>query len=113
MTTSNLWGEFSPSAWQSVRFVAGRLATEDDVRAGCAVFYLGNAEQHGGRPYLMTLPQCALWKQSGDETAVPGVIVQAEAGDGQVLVGFRPLAGGNAIALLSEFELVEWTELVE
>jgi hypothetical protein len=54
----------------------------------------------------MTLPQCAVWHDADTNTAVPGVVVQAERGDGQVLIGFRPMSGGNLLALLPEFSFV-------
>lgn len=54
----------------------------------------------------MPLPQCAVWTNPEGGPPVPGVIVQVEHGEGAVLVGFRPLDGGNVLATLAEFRLV-------
>jgi len=104
--SDDLWGPINPNAWRSVPFITGRCADEADVKAGNAVFYLkGN-----GLPYTITLPHCAIWSDNSDQRLIPGIIVQAEQGDGKILIGFRPLAGGNVLALLPEFRLVKSPE---
>ncbi|MES2883641.1 MAG: hypothetical protein V4709_02475 [Pseudomonadota bacterium] len=104
--SDDLWGPISLAAWQAVPCISGRLATEAYVKAGRAVFYLRHHEDHGGAPYYLPLPHCAVWLNAESGQSVSGVIVQAEHGDGQVLVGFRPLSGGNVVALLPEFCLL-------
>ncbi len=91
----------------SASCVTGRLATEEDVRLGAAVFYLQAREpmDEPARPYSMKLPACALHMDG--EISTPVVIIQAEEADGRVLVGARPLAGGNLVCLLLECEVVE------
>lgn len=103
----DLWGPVVPTEFKFVRFVSGRLATEEDVRLGAAVFYLQPTKesQVPARPHAMKLPACALHRD-GDQTT-PIVVIQAEAADGRVIVGARPLAGGNMVCLLSEIEPVE------
>lgn len=100
------WSAIDPKAWRSTPHIVGRSATEADVKAGRAVFYTQAGATDDGTPADLPLPACALWHNPDDGSVVPGVIVQAEHGNGQVLVGFRPLSGGNVLALFPEFELL-------
>jgi hypothetical protein len=106
MKQENMWGAIDPAQWRTTPCVVARLAVEEDVKAGAAVFFLRNHEEYGCTPYAIELPQLATWRDPESGNLVPGVIVQAEHGDGKVLVGFRPLSGGNLLGLLEEFHLV-------
>lgn len=99
------WQAIDPAEWRSTPCVVARLAIEDNVKAGRAVFFLKNHEKFGCAPYAIELPHLAMWRDPEDGELVPGVIVQAEHADGRVLVGFRPLSGGNLLATLEEFRL--------
>ena len=101
--TDSLWSAIDPTLWRDTPSTVGRAATEADVQEGRAVFYTGG----GSTPSNVSLPHCAFWHDPEGDKTVPGVIIQVEHGDDQVLVGFRPLSGGNVLALLPEFELVE------
>jgi hypothetical protein len=104
------WGPVIAADWQSVSVVRGRLATEEDVRAGRAVFFLENADLPGATPLTVPLPALALWRddESGQERVV--IAIQAEQTVKQRLVGFRFLEGGNGIATLDE---LEWVDLAD
>ena len=99
----NLWGPISANQWRNVPCVSGRPATEADVVAGAAVFYVPT----GSAAATMPLPCCAILSQEdGAEQQV--VVIQAELaprGDGTVL-GVRPLSGGNAICTMGEVRLL-------
>lgn len=107
---NSLWGPVSPTEYKSVRVITGRLATEDDVKSGYAVFYLQAPEKpnSNAKPHPLRLPACALHKDGDKQT--PIVIIQAEYADGRVILGARPLDGGNMACLLTECELVEPTD---
>ncbi len=85
--------------------VAGRPATEVDVREGRAVFFVD------GTPSIsheMKLPMCAVLKDRDTGQENPVVIIQAEvASRGEIVVGFRYLHGGNGVATLPELELLD------
>jgi hypothetical protein len=95
-----IWGPPDVSSWQELPHVAGRLATESDVKLGHAVLFI--ARENGlppvARPNPMALPRCAVLRPESPESHPLAVIViQAEEVDTKVLVGYRPLAGGNGI----------------
>ncbi|AYO97022.1 hypothetical protein Xcom_20345 [Xanthomonas axonopodis pv. commiphoreae] len=81
--------------------MARRPATEADVIEGRAVFYIPG----GSEPVDFTLPCCALQRLESGESE-PVVVVQAEHGPSGVILGVRPLCGGNGICMLSEVELL-------
>ena len=107
MNPKEIWSAIDLAQWAATPCVAGRLAIEEDVKAGRAVFFLNNHEEFGCASYDVSLPHLAIWSDPQSGALIRGVIVQAEHADGKVLVGFRPLSGGNVLATLEEFHLVE------
>ena len=62
-----------------------------------------------GTPTDVTVPQYAFLVEEGSKRT-PGIVIQAEAGQGIRMLGFRPLTGGALLAALeSEFELLGTT----
>lgn len=98
---NDLWGSIPADDWQSVPCVSGRAATEADVLAGAAVFYVQGASS----PVSMALPCCAI-QQLEDGLEQPVVIIQAELGPQGTILGVRPLAGGNGICLATDVRLL-------
>ena len=97
----SLWGPIDESAWASTLHVAGRAATEDDVSEGRAVFYIPG----GADPAELPVPICAIQHlESGERIRV--VVVQAEHGPSGIILGVRPLSGGNGVCMLDEVELL-------
>ena len=101
---TELWGRLNPEAWGETPCVSGRVADEEDVKSGRAVFFVkGNSRVLAAD---IPLPCCALLNEEG-ATLLPVIILQAErCDDGLVLVGYRPIAGGNGICTLNELELL-------
>lgn len=98
----NLWGPISLKDWRSTVATIGKAADEEDVKAGRAVFYVDGASEHQEIP----LPSLAHWMSSEP----PGelvVIIQAEITDQGVVLGVRPLSGGNAVVTFEEVELLD------
>lgn len=106
MNKHELWRAIDAGEWHNTPFISARLATEQDVKSGRAVFFLKNDAEFGCAPYEMSLPHLAIRSDPETNQFTPGVIIQAEHVDGKVLLGFRPLSGGNVLALLEEFRLV-------
>ena len=103
--SADLWGPINLGAWRETAFVAGRLANEDDVRAGRAVYFVETGEDRIPNDlYEMSLPAPAiLHEEVGD---VPVIVIQAEMGPNGVMLGYRPLDGGNGVCLLEEVDIL-------
>jgi len=95
------WGPISASDWRDTPCVSGRPATEADVAAGCAVFYIPG--DSAAAP--MTLPACGLQSLAGGSEQ-PVVIIQAELAPHGTILGVRPLSGGNGICMATEVRLL-------
>jgi len=96
-----LWGSISDSEWRNTPYIAGRPATEADVAAGRAVFYVSDDSV----PAPLDLPCCAI-QLLEDGSEEPVIIVQAELAPHGTILGVRPLSGGNGICMLSEVRLL-------
>ena len=98
---SDLWGSIAASKWRDTPCVFGRPATEADVAAGCAVFYVPGESVAAS----MTIPCCAI-QLLEDGSEQPVVIVQAELAPHGTILGVRPLSGGNGICMAAEVRLL-------
>ncbi len=100
--SSSLWPPLSEQ-----KCISGRAATTADVDAGKAVFVLQSEGQPIGKPLAIKIPQYAFHLEEGTGRRTPCVIIQAEEGGGQRLVGCRMLHTGELLAgTLAEFELL-------
>ena len=98
---TDLWGPILASDWRRTPHVSGRAATEADVIAGLAVFYVAGESL----PVAMDLPCCAIQAlDDGSKQSV--VIVQSELGPNGTLLGVRPLSGGNGICMATDVQLL-------
>ena len=103
-----LWGPIAMANWRETPCVRGRVATEDDAKAGSAVFYLNLSEGQESHPIDLDLPRCAIFHEDGED-ALPVIVVQAEEGNNgstQLIAGYRPLTGGNGIYMLYQLEFL-------
>ena len=96
----DLWGPIAPNEWHLVPCTTGRVATESDVKAGGAVFYI----QGESAPASLKLPCCAVQLMEGGEQ--PVVVIQAEQGPSGAVFGVRPLTGGNGVCMEGEVRLL-------
>ncbi len=98
---TNLWGPISANEWRTVPCVVGRPATEDDVLAGRAVFYVqGHSDSE-----QFSLPCCG-FQLLEDGSEEPIVVVQSERTPHGVILGVRPLTGGNSVCMATEVRLL-------
>lgn len=100
---TELWGALTSATWRGVPAVRGRVATEADVQAGKAVFYIPT----GSKPHQLLLPACAMHRDAETRKATSVVVIQAEEVPGKIVLGVRPVAGGSMVCTLAEVELVQ------
>jgi hypothetical protein len=102
----DIWGEINIEGWRQTPFLVGRLASEEDVQAGRAVFFAVDPSEHEAKPFGLGLPRCALLRD--DEGGLsPVVVIQAEDLREKVLIGYRPLTGGSGICTINELVLLD------
>jgi len=102
----DIWGPIYPAHWHNTPVTSGRCATEVDVKAGRAVFYVDG----GPEPAEIELP-CAAIQHLENGTQQRVVVIQAERVSSGVALGVRPLEGGNCVCMEHEVELLkEFTE---
>lgn len=106
-TREDLWASIDVLRWEDVPCLVDRVATEEDVREGRAVFYLRSPEEIGAEYTDIGLPHCAILTVEDGPQQVPVIIIQSERAGDKHYIGFRFLNGGNGIGLLPEFELIE------
>jgi hypothetical protein len=99
----SLWGRVDVEHWRET-CLRGRVAVEQDVKDGRAVFCLGNAAEIGTIHVDIGLPHCAIVHADGTE--IPAVVIQSERADDKHYIGCRPFSGGNGLCVFSEVELL-------
>ena len=99
-----LWGRVHVENWQQTPCLRGRVAVEQDVKDGRAVFYLGNADEIGAVHVDIGLPHCAIVRSAGAEFSA--VVIQSERADDKHYIGYRPISGGSGLCVISEVELL-------
>ena len=93
--------EINLSKWKEIPCISGRVATEDDIKKGIAVFAIPS----GSEPYDAELPLCAIHIDEESNKRTPCIAIQIEQADDGVFVGVRYLNGGNGVGSANEFEL--------
>src|SRR5437879_8498305 len=94
-------------ACPALTHIVRRVPTEAHVRARTAPFFTPVGPQYiSNTPHHMSLPAPALLRAHDGPRSIPVIIIQAEEGPRGVIVGYRPLEGGNGVCLLSELELL-------
>lgn len=103
---NELWGNINIQDWQNTPCISKRIAVEDDVKAGRAVFYLQDPEEIGAEPIAFELPSCAILFDEETDEELPVIVIQAEEAEEKTYIGYRPLNGGNGICTLAEVKLL-------
>lgn len=105
--SEELWDAFDVRDWQTIPHMSGRVAIEEDVISGRAVFYLQNPDELGARPHELTLPHCGILNDEDTGEALPVVLIQVEEADDKIYVGYRSPSGGNGLCFLPEIDLLD------
>ena len=85
-------------------FVAGRLATEADLKRGNGVFLSLIDGKPSGAPASIRVPQFAYLVERGERR--PVVVVQAETNERGTFLGMRDAAGHEYVATEAEVVLL-------
>jgi hypothetical protein len=111
MSNDELWGQIDFNKWNQVPHVKERIATEQDVIEGRAVYYINDGGQ-GHQTLDIPIPSIAYHVDSETKEKAVVVVIQAEQSADKEVIGYRMLDGGNGVCLLWELEfLVEKNEI--
>lgn len=119
---------YTAQSWKTAPVFSGRIATQDDVTSGAAVFAMGDTLE--GKVGSAPLPQPALWYEDDDEAADEAeaeepravLIVQAETHETESglleVLGLMMPDGTTAVGFAEDVDLAEpgdafWEGLVE
>ncbi|MCD9855859.1 hypothetical protein LUD75_14130 [Epilithonimonas sp. JDS] len=109
-TTIDLWTPITLKNWNQTPAINNRVANEDDVKNGLAVYYIeGDYKNH--KPYNLDLPKLAKLTDFDTKQEELVVIIQIEETQKGTVVGYRNLTGGNGAGLISEFEILNNEEV--
>jgi hypothetical protein len=105
--SDDLWGPIKLDDWEKVLFIKDRIATEEDVKSGRAVFYVKNDEVNEyHQPIDIEIPSLAYHvDETGERKMV--VMIQTETTGEQELAGIRFFEGGNGVCMLDELEFIK------
>lgn len=104
MNEDALWEVINLSNWKQTPHIKNKIATEQDVIEGRAVFYINEGQEH--QVLDVQIPALAYQIDEESNSKVLVIVIQAEKVDDTELAGVRYLEGGNGICTWSELEFV-------
>ena len=103
--SNNFWEPIDLKNWKQVSYIKGKIATEEDLKKGRAVFHLGEHDKPHS-PLGIKLPALGYVNKKG-ENKKGVVIIQAEKVGDKKILGVRYIKGGKGIYHFSEIKTVE------
>lgn len=98
-----MWGIIDLERWRETPCITGRVATEEDIENGIAVFAIPS----GSKPYDVQLPLCAVQTNEETNERIPCIAIQIEEAENGVFIGVRYIDGGNGVGTPEDTELYE------
>lgn len=95
----------------SISVIADRLPTKEETYDGRSLIYFDPEIYPNAKAVDIGLPRIANYEVAHTGQAEKVVIIQAVESEGDTVVGFRYLNGGNGSAWLSEVDLLEESEV--
>jgi hypothetical protein len=100
---SLLWPKINLKSWQSTPSINGRLATEEDVKNGFAIYCINKVDS---KPYPIQLPQLAYLNDFDTKTKKMVVVIQIESTSKDTIAGYRDINGGFGACLFYELQIL-------
>ena len=101
--SNSFWGPIDISEWRDIPVITGKVATQQDVNNGLAVFFIpAGLEYKSSSLHPLNLPFPAIVIESNQAVFA----VQCQDLDGDVFVGYRKISGGNGMCLLNQLEVL-------
>jgi hypothetical protein len=102
----NLWGSINIKSWEKTPSINDRIATNDDVESGVAVYSVekGGSEH---KAYNTQLPKLAYLMDTATKKEELVVVIQIENTSQGIIAGYRNLEGGNGVCFLYELKILD------
>lgn len=97
--------------WKDVPVVIGRLPTEAEARNGSSLIYVDTNEHPTAKAMDMELPKLATFYNQYSKKNEVIIVIQAIEIEGDSIVGFRYLNGGNGSAHFREVTFITENEV--
>jgi len=103
MSDSLLWTKINLKAWKITPSINGRIATEEDVKNGLAIYCIKNTDS---KPYQIQLPKLAYLTDLETKTKNLVVVIQVESTSKDTIAGYREINGGFGACLFYELKFL-------
>ncbi|NQU33677.1 MAG: hypothetical protein HQ521_10620 [Bacteroidetes bacterium] len=97
--------------WKNVAVVSGRLPTKEETQNGISLMYIDIEEYPTAKALDIELPKLATYYNEYTNKNQYVIIIQTIDIDGDSIVGFRYLNGGNGSARFNEVEFLSAKEI--
>ncbi len=105
MADTNLWTAIDIKSWDKTQVITDRVATEDDVKKGLAVYYIDdNSVDHS--PYKTTLPKLAYLINADTKKEELVIVIQIEIVQKDTVAGFKNIDGRKGACMLYELKFL-------
>jgi len=103
---TNLWPAIDIKSWDKTPAINGRVANEDDVKKGLAIYFIkNNGVDHSA--YKIELPKLAYLTDADTKKEELVVVIQVECTPQDTVAGYRNIDGGNGACMLYELNFLD------
>lgn len=96
--------------WKNVPVIIGRLPTKEETQTEASLMYINKEEYPTAKALDIPLPQLAYFHSPYTQRRERIIIIQAIEIDGDSIVGFRYMNGGNGSARYNEVQMMSFIE---
>ena len=97
--------------WSKVPVIEGRLPTEEEVQTEQSLIYIDKIKYPDAKAHKMELPKLAKFLNYSTNNNEVIIVIQAIEIEGDTILGFRYLNGGNGSAKYHEVTFIEENEV--
>ena len=97
--------------WSDVPVITDRLPTKEDVQTEASLIFVDTEKYPDAKPLEISLPRLATYYTHNTDKQEPIIVIQAIKVEGDSIVGFRYLNGGNGSARINEVNFILESQL--
>ena len=97
--------------WENVPVIADRLPTQEEVQTESSLIYIDKVKYPDAKAINIKLPQLAKFYNYSSQKNEVIIVIQAVEVEGDTVLGFRYLNGGNGSSLYHQVEFINEKEV--